>query len=56
MLFFLSEICFFLGRSRIKDKSAGHMRDVGSRIVVYVLVLAFWAITTASLDAVYRSL
>jgi hypothetical protein len=32
------------------------MRDVGSRIVVYVLVLAFWAITVVSLESVYRAL
>ncbi len=31
------------------------MRDVAGRLAVYVLVLVFWAVVTASLDGVYRS-
>ena len=42
-------------RPRIKDAGAARMRDVGSRLAAYALVVVFWAITAISLDEVYKS-
>jgi hypothetical protein len=32
------------------------MRDVGARVAAYVLVVVFWVIVVASLEAVFRAL
>ncbi len=39
----------------IKDGAAARMRDVGSRLAAYAVVVVFWAITAISLDGVYKS-
>ncbi len=47
--------CLVSRAARIKDRVAARMRDVGSRLSAYALVVVFWAITAISLDNVYKS-